>query len=244
IYSSTADYIDRGLREAEREHAELVMLKINTPGGLLKPTRRIVGEIMSSKIPVVSYVTPPGAHAGSAGSFIALSSDVVAMAPGTNIGAAHPVSMGKSLDSVLSSKITNDAVDFIRSIAEKRNRNPELLKEMVVDSRSFSARQALDNAIVDLIAPDLTTLLHQLDQWKIEGSSGGERRLNTKDAIVKTLDMGLKVEFLNTLNNPDVMFVLLLIGILGILFEVFNPGGLVPGILGILCLILAAYGMT
>lgn len=244
IYPATADFIQNGLEKAKTEEASCVILKINTPGGLLDPTRKIVGAIMQSSTPVVSFVAPSGAHAGSAGAFIALSADFVAMAPETNIGAAHPVSSNKNLDSVMHEKMTNDAVAFIRSIAEKRGRNADLLQEMVTNSRSFSAQQALKDRTIDTMAQNVPDLLTKLDGNEIELASGQTHTLHTKSAEAEILKMGAREEFLNILNNPNVMYLLLLAGMLGILFEIFNPGALFPGIIGILGLILGAYGMT
>lgn len=245
IYNATASYIQDGLEKALSENASCVILKINTPGGLLKPTRAIIGDIMNSPIPVISFVAPAGAHAGSAGSFIALSANLAVMASGTNIGAAHPVvSGGKIPDSVMNAKITNDATALIQSIAEKRGRNAHLLMEMVTNSRSFSAKQALDSQIIDFTADNLPELLKKLDNQTIQLNSGEKIVLKTSTAQVKNIEISSRDQFLNTLNNPDVMYILLLIGILGILFEIFQPGSLFPGIVGAICLILGAFGMT
>lgn len=245
IYAATADYIHDGLQKAKEDKVSCVILKLNTPGGLLKPTRKIVGDIMQSPFPVVAFVAPSGAHAGSAGAFIALAADKVVMAPGTNIGAAHPVTAeGKSPKGVLGEKITNDAVAFMRSIAEQRGRDFSLLKEMVTDSRSFSAKEALKNGSIDFIASNLSQVLNQLDQQKITLANGKMVTLQTANAEVIPIDISLREHFFYFLSNPNVMYLLLLIGIFGVLFEVFNPGGLVPGIIGVLGLILAAYGMT
>lgn len=245
IYSATTDYIQGGLEQASKKNASCVVLKINTPGGLLASTRDIVGDIMQSKIPVVAFVGPSGAHAGSAGAFIALSADLVAMAPGTNIGAAHPVtSQGKDIEGEMNEKVTNDAVAFMKSIAEKRERSFSQLEEMVTNSRSFSAEEALKTGNIDLIAEDVDALFKKIDGKTIERSNGKSLVLKTDSNKIKSINTGFRVDFLNLLSNPDVMYLLLLIGLLGALFEVFNPGAFVPGIIGAFCLILSGYGMT
>ncbi len=151
IYPTTAEYIDNGLQKAAEENAVCVVIKINTPGGLLKPTREMVGKIMNAPLPVISFVAPSGAHAGSAGAFIALAANITAMSPGSNIGASHPVLAGSIPDSVMNAKMTEDAAAFMRSIAEHRGKDTTLIMQMVTNSRSFSAEQALRNDIIDSI---------------------------------------------------------------------------------------------
>lgn len=244
IYAATAQYIDNGLQKAEAENAALVVVQINTPGGLLDATRQIVGSILTSPVPVVSFVTPSGAHAGSAGAFITMAANIAVMSPGTNIGASHPVLESGSPDSVMNEKMTEDAAAFIRSIAEKRGRNATRLSEMVTNSRSFSAKQALQDHTIDFIAANLNDLLQQLNNYPIRLDNGTEIKLQTTSATVEVFEMGAKEKFLNQLNDPNIMYLLLLVGMMGILFEFFNPGGIMPGIVGIICLILAAYGMS
>ena len=245
IYSATAEYVHDGLQQAEKDKASCIILKINTPGGLLKSTRKIVGDIMQSDVPVVAFVGPSGARAGSAGAFITLSANLVAMAPGTNIGAAHPVtSQGKDIEGEMNEKVTNDAVAFKKSIAEQRGRDFSQLKEMVTNSRSFSAKEALKDGNIDFIVNDISGLLNKIDGQTINLPSEKTVVLNTAGSKTKSIVSGFRVNFLNFLSNPDVMYLLLLIGLIGVLFEIFNPGIFVAGIIGAFCLILSGYGMT
>ncbi len=244
IYPSTADYINKGIQKASEENAVCVVLKINTPGGLMEPTRQMVGKIMNSSIPVISFVTPSGAHAGSAGAFITLSANITAMSTGSNIGASHPVLEGSIPDSIMNAKMTEDASAFMRSIAEHRGKETTLVMQMVTNSRSFSAEQALANNIIDLQANNLNELLNKIDGWSVHLNSGKNIILHTASAEVETIEMGQKLKFLTFLSNPNLMYVFLIMGLMGLFFEFSNPGGLVPGIVGLVCLILAGFGMS
>lgn len=244
IYPSTAEYINNGLQKAAEENAVCVVLKINTPGGLLDPTRMMVGKIINASIPVISFVAPSGAHAGSAGAFVALAANITAMSPGSNIGASHPVLLGSVPDSIMNAKMTEDAAAFIRSIAEHRGKDSTLIMQMVTNSRSFSAKQALKNDIIDLKANNLADLLNKIDGRTVKLSSGENILLQTASAAVETLEMGVKQKFLTFLSNPDLMYVFLIMGLMGLVFEISNPGGLVPGIIGVIFLILAGFGMS
>ncbi len=244
VYPSTTDYINNGLQKAVEENAVCVVIKINTPGGLMKSTRKMVGQIMNASIPVVSFVAPSGAHAGSAGAFIALAANITAMSPGSNIGASHPVLEGSVPDSVMNAKMTEDAAAFIRSIAEHREKDTTLIMQMVTNSRSFSAEHALKNNIIDLKANDLKDLLNKIDGRRVQLNSGENVILQTTSAKVETVEMGQKLKFLTFLSNPNMMYVFLIMGLMGLFFEISNPGGLVPGIVGVVCLILAGFGMS
>lgn len=244
IYPSTADYINNGLNKAAEENAVCVVIKINTPGGLMEPTRQMVGKIMNSTIPVISFVTPSGGHAGSAGAFIALAANITAMSPGSNIGAAHPVLEGRIPDSIMNAKMTEDASAFMRSIAEHRLKDTTLILQMVTNSRSFSAEQALRENIIDLQANNLNELLSKIDGQTIRLKSGKDIILHTASAKVETIEMGQKLRFLTYLSNPNLMYAFLIMGLMGLFFEFSNPGGLVPGIVGAICLILAGFGMS
>ncbi len=244
IYPSTADYINNGLNKAAEENAVCVVIKINTPGGLMEPTREMVGKIMNSPIPVISFVTPSGAHAGSAGAFIALAANITAMSPGSNIGASHPVLEGSVPDSIMNAKMTEDTAAFLRAIAEHRGKDTTLIMQMVTNSRSFSAEQALKNNIIDLKANNLNDLLNKIDGWSVQLNSEKNTILHTASAEVETVEMGQQLKFLTFLSNPNLMYVFLIMGLMGLFFEFSNPGGLVPGIVGLVCLILAGYGMS
>lgn len=244
IYPATADYINNGLDQAAEENAVCVVIKINTPGGMMDPTREIVGKIMNTPIPIISFVTPSGAHAGSAGAFVALAANIAAMSPGSNIGASHPVLLGSIPDSIMNAKMTEDSAAFIRSIAEHRKKDTTLIMQMVTNSRSFSAQQALNSNIIDLTANNLNELLNKIDGWTVHLNSGNDIILHTGSAEVKTIEMGQQQKFLTYLSNPNLMYVFLIMGLMGLFFEFSNPGGLVPGIVGAVFLILAGYGMS
>ncbi|WP_034259833.1 NfeD family protein [Aequorivita capsosiphonis] len=244
IYPSTADYINNGLQKAADENAVCVVIKINTPGGLMKPTRDMVGKILNAPIPVISFVTPSGAHAGSAGAFVAIAANISAMSLGSNIGAAHPVLQGRIPDSIMNSKMTEDASAFMRSIAEHRRKDTTLVMQMVTNSRSFSAEQALKSNIIDLKADNLYELLSKIDERTVTLSSGKSVILNTASAEVEHVEMGQQLRFLTFLSNPNLMYVFLIMGMMGLFFELSNPGGLVPGIVGAVFLILAGFGMS
>lgn len=237
-----ADFIHRGIEKTRNENAECLIILLNTPGGLLKSTRVIVSDILESPVPVVVFVSPGGAHAGSAGVFITLAAHIAAMAPGTNIGAAHPVYMQGERDTIMNEKATNDAAAFIRSIAEKRKRNLQWAEEAVRKSLSITDNEALDKKVIDLVAPNVQELLNQIDGKNIDVSSG-TKTLHTRDAHIETLEMETSEKILDTLSDPNIAYILLLLGLYGILFELYNPGAILPGIVGVICLILAFYSM-
>jgi len=236
-----SEYIHDGIQTALQENAECVVIKLNTPGGLLKSTRVIVSDILESKIPVVVYVTPSGAQAASAGVFITLSAHIAAMTPGTNIGAAHPVSLEK-VDTVMIEKATNDAAAFIRSISEKRNRNVKWAEDAVRKSLSITETEALKLKVIDLIASDLKDLLKKIDSMKVSGSFG-EKILSTKDVEIVEFEMSIGQKLLRLISDPNIAYILLMIGLYGLLFELYNPGSIFPGVIGIISLILAFYAL-
>ncbi|MEJ7738101.1 MAG: nodulation protein NfeD [Chitinophagaceae bacterium] len=235
-------YIRRGIEEARKEKAECLIIHLNTPGGLLKSTRVIVSDILDSPVPVVVYVSPGGAHAGSAGVFITLAAHIAAMAPGTNIGAAHPVSMQGQQDSIMSGKATNDAAAFVRTIAENRHRNGEWAEEAVRKSVSVTATEALKLHVIDLIAENTEELLHQMNGKKLVVRSD-TLTLQTKNARLLPFEMSLTEKLLDLISDPNVAYILLLLGMYGMLFELYSPGAIFPGIVGVICLILAFYAM-
>jgi len=239
----TADFIHNGIEKAKNIKAECLIIHLNTPGGLLKSTRIIVSDILESPVPVIVYVSPAGAHAGSAGVFITLAAHIAAMAPGTNIGAAHPVNMQGSMDSTMGEKVTNDAAAFIRSIAEKRNRNIEWAENAVRKSFSYPEFEALEDSAIDLIANNEQDLLNQVDGKQVEISPGTVTTLRTKDASIEKYEMSTLEKILNLLSDPNIAYILLLLGMYGVLFELYNPGAMFPGIVGVIALILSFYSM-
>ena len=242
INPASAAFIHNGIEKAAREKAECVIIHLNTPGGLLKSTRVIVSDILESSVPVVVYVSPGGAQAGSAGVFITLAAHISAMAPGTNIGAAHPVTLQQQMDSTMSEKVTNDAAAFIRSIAEKRHHNVEWAENAVRKSFSYSETEALEDSAIDLIAKNEIELLAKIDGRLVELSSG-TKTLHTASAVVKEHKMTVWEKILDIISDPNIAYILFLLGLYGLLFELYNPGSILPGIVGVISLILALYSM-
>ncbi len=242
IHPPGADYINSGIEKAIEENAECLIIKLNTPGGLLKSTRVIVTQFLQSEIPIIVYVSPSGSQAASAGVFITMAAHIAVMAPGTNIGAAHPVTLQGTQDTVMMEKATNDAAAFIRTISEKRNRNINWGEDAVRKSLSITETEALELNVIDIIAKDINDLLEQVDGREVE-TSKGVKTLHTENAEVIILEMTFAQKLLSVLSNPNIAYILLMIGIYGIFFELYNPGALFPGIIGGICLILAFYSM-
>lgn len=244
INPATAEYILSSIKKATEEGAECLIIELDTPGGLLESTRTIVKAILGAEIPVVVFVYPSGARAGSAGVFITLSAHIAVMAPGTNIGAAHPVGLGGMGDTsrVMEQKITNDAAAFVRTIAEKRNRNVKWAEKAVRESISSTETEALKDSVIDLIARDLKDLLERIDGRVVKIDSR-EKILKTKDATIKFVEMNWRERLLALISDPNIAYILLLLGIYGILFELYNPGSIFPGVIGAICLILAFYSL-
>ena len=241
ISPATAEYISVSISRAEVEGASALVIEMDTPGGLLESTRKIVEGILGSSVPVVVYIAPSGARAGSAGVFITLSANIAAMAPGTNIGAAHPVGGGaEDTSSVMSKKVTNDAAAFVRAIAQKRHRNVAWAEDAVRHSISNSDSEALKKGVIDLVTPSLDSLLKRIDGESVE-TTRGTIVLKTADAQVVIVPMDWREEFLGTISDPNIAYVLMMVGIFGILFELFNPGAILPGVVGAISLILAFY---
>ena len=232
-------YIERAIEAAETGEAELLLIRLDTPGGLLDSTRDIVERLLASPVPTAVYVSPAGARAGSAGTFITAAANFAVMAPGSNIGAATPVSStGQDLDETLASKVENDAAALIRSIAQERNRNAELLEATVREAASYTAQEALDGNVVDFIAEDMNSLLSQLGGLTAQ-TPAGPVTLESEGLAMRTLEKNLMENLLELLADPNVSFLLLTIGGLGIVIELFNPGLIVPVVVGVICLILA-----
>ncbi len=238
-----ATFIHRSIQIASDDNAACLLIHLNTPGGLLKSTRTIVGDILESPVPVIVYVSPAGAHAGSAGVFITLAADIAAMTPGTNIGAAHPITMQGAPDSIMNSKSTNDAAAFIRTIAEYRNRNLQWAEDAVRQSVAITANEALQKNIIDLISSNDRELLNQIDGKQIKRDSSGFV-LHTRGATIQVIEMGFTEKLLNIISDPDIAYILLMLGLLGLLFELFNPGIIFPGIIGFISLVLAFYALN
>ncbi len=236
-------YIGRAIEEALENESELLVIRLDTPGGLLSSTRDIVERLLASPVPTAVYVSPAGAQAGSAGTFITAAANFAVMAPGSNIGAATPVSStGRDLDETLASKVENDAAALIRSIAQERGRNTQLLESTVREAASYSAQEALDGNVVDLIAEDMDSLLSQLE-GRMAQTPSGAILVNTEGLATRNLDKNMLEVILEFLADPNVSFLLLTIGGLGIVIELFSPGLIAPAVVGIICLILAFVGL-
>lgn len=242
INPATAGYIQRAINRASDQNAECVIIHLNTPGGLLKSTRTIVTDILASPVPVIVYVSPGGANAGSAGVFITMAAHIAAMAPGTNIGAAHPVSSGGQMDTVMNAKVTNDAMAFIRTIAEKRNRNVEWAADAVRNSVSVTENEALKLNVINFIAANERQLLQMADGRSVE-IQGGQKVVQTKNAVIDPVEMEWYEKMLQIVSDPNIAYILFLLGLYGLLFELYSPGALFPGIIGGISLILALYAM-
>ena len=242
INPATASFIHDGIEKAKNEKASCLLIHLNTPGGLLKSTRVIVSDMLDSPVPVIVYVSPGGAHAGSAGVFITLAANIAAMAPGTNIGAAHPVALQAAMDSTMNEKATNDAAAFIRAIAQKRNRTLQWAENAVRRSFSYSETEALEDSVIDLIAKSEQELLNLIDGKQVELNSE-TITLRTKNARIELHKMSFVEKLLNIISDPNIAYILLLLGMYGLMFELYNPGAILPGIVGVISLILAFYSM-
>jgi membrane-bound serine protease (ClpP class) len=243
IHPACADYIHSGIEKAKKENAECLIVRLNTPGGLLTSTRQIVKDFLESPIPIVVYISPSGSQSASAGVFITLAANIAAMAPGTNIGAAHPVSLQGAQDSVMMGKATNDAAAFIRTISEKRKRNVQWAEDAVLKSVSITEREALENNVIDLIANNVNDLLEKINGMSVE-TSEGIIIINTKNVEVIYFEMTLAQKILSILSDPNLAYILLMLGIYGLFFELYNPGAIFPGVVGGICLILAFYSLS
>lgn len=238
----TASFTSERLAAANRDGAAAFLLELNTPGGLDSAMRQIIQAEFASSIPVIVYVAPSGARAASAGALITLAADFAAMAPGTNIGAAHPVSIGPGGgdDEVMKTKVVNDAVAYARSIASRHGRNLEWAEKVVRDSVSAPADEALELGVIDLVAPDEFSLLLRLDGRSYQRGDQG-LVLHSKGARVETFAMDWRQEILDTLSNPTVAYLLMMLGILGIFFEISQPGVILPGAIGTIAILLALF---
>lgn len=245
----TASYVTRTIQKAEDEKAEVLIFLIDTPGGLDEAMRDIIKEELNASIPIVIYVHPSGARDASAGVFITLAAHIAAMTPGTNIGAAHPVAIGpggrggdeeQGIDETMKEKMTQDAAAYIRSIAEKKNRNVNWAEDAVRKSVSATAEEALKLGIIDFIAESVDELLEKIDGMEVE-LVGFTKKLNTKDAVKKEIPMTWREEFLKIISNPNIAYILFILGFYGLIFEITHPGAIIPGLLGALFLVLAFF---
>ncbi|HIC95111.1 TPA: nodulation protein NfeD, partial [Candidatus Bipolaricaulota bacterium] len=233
-----ARFIERGLAQAEREGVQCVIIQLDTPGGLDSSMRKIIQKIMGSRVPVVVYVAPAGARAASAGLFITLAAHIAAMAPATNIGAAHPVAVGGELPEAMEAKVVNDAAAYIRGIAEERGRNAAWAEEAVRRSVSLAAQEALEENVIDLIADNLEDLLQRIDGREVK-TAWGEVTLGTAGAEVRRIEMSLPERLIHAIIDPNIAYILLTLGVFALIAEFRYPGMFIPGLSGVIMLILA-----
>jgi membrane-bound serine protease (ClpP class) len=243
IDPASADWVDRSLKDARDAKADLVIFRLDTPGGLDTSMRDIVKDIIGAPMPVVVYVSPNGARAASAGLYITEAADVAAMAPQTNIGSATPISIGPGdQDKVLGRKIRNDAAAYVRALSEGHGRNPDLAEEMVRKATNVTASVAKARGLIDVVATDQQELLQKLDGFHAKGPKA--QTLHTAGARVESRDIPFKYKLLELLVNPNTVFLLFTLGLIGIGFELFHPGAILPGSLGAVSLIIALYGLA
>ena len=267
IGPASASYVRDALAKAAERHAEVVILRLNTPGGLNTSMREIIADVLASPVPVIGYVAPSGAHAASAGTYILYATHIAAMAPGTNIGAATPVQIGAPMPGLpsapdkegkdnqdgdhrgapkdaMAAKVTNDAVALIRSLAELRGRNADWAEKAVREAATLSANAALQAHVIDLVARDPAELLSQVDGHVVEVIGGKTKHLATKTAALEAIDAGWTSRFLAVITDPNVAFILLKIGIYGLIFELISPGAIAPGVVGAICLLVGLYALN
>jgi membrane-bound serine protease (ClpP class) len=248
IQPVTEEYISRAIDEAQRRNAQAVLIEINTPGGLVESTRHIIEKITTSQVPVIVYVAPSGSRAGSAGIFILEAADVAAMAPGTNAGAAHPVLLFGSTsvkpDDEMKQKIENDAAALMRSVVSRRGRNVAAAESAVRESKSFTDQESLQQHLIDYIAPSEQDLFRQMDGKPFKRFSGQEITLNLTGQAIVSFGMTLKEKILNQLMDPNISFIFLAIGALALYAEFNHPGAVIPGTVGIVFILVAAFALN
>ncbi|MFC1811351.1 nodulation protein NfeD [Thermodesulfobacteriota bacterium] len=238
ISPGISDFVKKGIEKASDDEASCTIIQLDTPGGLVESMRVIVMAIYASKVPVVVYVSPSGARAASAGVMITMAADIAAMAPGTNIGAAHPVGMGgKDIDKSMSEKVTNDMVAYAKSIAKKRGKNEKWAEKAVRESVSVTEAEALEKNVIDIVAKDMNDLIRQINGRKIEGKGV----LKIDPLARKVLEETLRTKILKTISDPNVAYILMMMGLAGIYFELSHPGAILPGVVGGISIVLAFF---
>ena len=240
----SAEYIGRGIDRGSDQHAQAVLVELRTPGGLVDSTREIIAKILASPVPVIVFVYPTGSHAASAGFYILEAADIAAMAPGTNTGAAHPVLAGGTMDPIMKEKVENDLAAFMRSFAGKRGRNVDVAESAVRQSKSFTDQEALQQHLIDYVAKDPADLLKQVDAKTITRFDGRTAVLHTSGAQIVEYEMTLKEQILEFLMDPNITFLILIIGAAAIYFEFNNPGAVIPGVVGVIFVMLAIFALN
>jgi membrane-bound serine protease (ClpP class) len=244
IHPISDEFIGRALADAARAGDTAVVIELSTPGGLLESTRSIVEKIMTSRVPVIVYVSPTGSRAASAGFFLLEAADVAAMAPGTNTGAAHPVILGEKMDEIMKTKMENDAAAFMRTIASRRGRNVTVAESAVRESKSFTEDEALSQKLIDVVSPDLPSLFRALEGRRVRRGDGSFVSLRLTRQPVRTYEMTLKERLLSLLMDPNIAFLLFALGALAIFAEFNHPGAVVPGVVGVVSILLALFALN
>ena len=244
IHPISDEYIGRALADAARAKDAAVIIELSTPGGLIESTRSIVEKMMTSRVPVIVYVSPTGSRAASAGFFLLEAADVAVMAPGTNTGAAHPVILGEKMDEIMKTKMENDAAAFMRTIASRRGRNVAVAESAVRQSKSFTEDEALQQKLIDLVAPSLPALLRAADGRKVRRYDGSTVTLHLTNQVVRSYDMSLKERLLSMLMDPNIAFLLFSLGALAIFAELNHPGAVLPGVVGVIAILLALFALN
>jgi membrane-bound serine protease (ClpP class) len=238
------EYIERGIDQAGAQHAQAVLIEIRTPGGLVDSTRSIISKMLASSVPVIVYVYPSGSRSASAGFYILEAADIAAMAPGTNTGAAHPVLMGTTMDPVMKEKVENDSAAFMRSFVAKRGRNVGVAESAVRQSKSFTDQEALQQHLIDYVAKDISDLLKQIDGKTITRFDGQKTTLHVSGAHVVDYGMTVKEQILGFLMDPNIAFLIFIIGAAAIYAEFNHPGAVIPGVVGIIFVVLAVFALN
>ncbi|MFZ2055343.1 MAG: nodulation protein NfeD [Candidatus Aminicenantales bacterium] len=244
VHPISSEYITRSIEKAERDNAPLLIIVLNTPGGLDSSMREIIAKILASRVPIVTYVAPGGARAASAGFYIGIASDLFVMAPGTNTGAAHPVGIsitGQAMDKTMEEKVTHDAASYIKTLAERRGRNVQPAEDAVRKSLSYTEKEALDKGLIDFVAGSEQEIIDHFDGRMIKRFNGEMTPLELKGEPIVDIPMTARQKFLITISNPNLAYILLMIGLLGLYFEFSHPGAILPGVLGGICLLLAIF---
>ena len=244
VHPISSEYITRSIDRAARDNASLLIIVLNTPGGLDSAMRDIITKILASPVPVMTYVAPSGARAASAGFYIGIACDLFVMAPGTNTGAAHPVGIsitGQAMDKTMEEKVTHDAASYIKTLAEKRGRNVQAAEDAVRQSLSYTENEALEKGLIDFVAGSEEEIIARLDGRAVQRFSGETVELQLKGEVVVDIPMTARQKFLLTISNPNLAYILLMLGLLGLYFEFAHPGAILPGVLGAISLLLAIF---
>jgi membrane-bound serine protease (ClpP class) len=244
VHPVTVEIVRDAIEQAQAQHAGILLVRLNTPGGLLDATRHLIEELEASPVPIVTYVTPSGARAASAGFFLLEAGDIAAMAPGTNTGAASPVLIGQQMEDTMRKKVENDAAALLRSMTTRRGRNSELAEQTVRDAKAFTEKEALDNKLIELIAPDEQQLFKQLDGREITRWDGHKQVLHLSGVSVIETTLTLRERLIAAIADPNIGFILLVLGALGIYVEFSNPGLIFPGVAGAILALLALSALS